>query len=94
MTFSFECRHRVIPHGQFRVHVVMTLVEGGLQINTDHIETKRQFFLPHENFAMFNLALNAAPGDDPIETARAAVAARKNRAVEQLLAKYSQIALT
>ena len=67
----------------------MKRVQGGVQVSTDDIELKRQLFMPKENFAKFNEALGVAADLDPIEAARAAVSARKNREVEELLDSLS-----
>ncbi|MEY4396510.1 MAG: hypothetical protein RLZZ40_266 [Actinomycetota bacterium] len=82
MAFVFEYRIKVRNYGQIRRHVEMKFVKGGVQINADDIEMESQKFMAAENYAAYNTALGAAPDADPIETARAAVAAHKPGKVE------------
>ena len=91
MAFAFEHQINVRQYGQIRRHVEMKFVKGGVQINDDDIEMESQKFMAEENFAAFNVALGAAPDADPIETAKAAVAADKQSEVETAIRQNSKV---
>ena len=91
MAFEFEYRIKVRQYGQIRRHVEMKFAKGGVEIHADDIEMESYRFMARKNFAAFNEALGAKPDADPIETARAAVAAHKPGKVEKAISDHSVI---
>ena len=91
MAFEFEYQMKVRHYGEIRRHVAMKFVPGGVQVNDDDIEMESQKFMAAANYSAFNEALGADAGADPIETARAAVAAGKQSEVEDAVRDNSTV---